>query len=179
MIRRIGKTRIGYYLNILIYKLFNRDLQRTLCLRFLRGYSKTELEEKAELFYQQLLVPLKIMPVWNVLPQQNLVLVSGTLDIIASVVATHTGAIGYHSSELEYENGYCTGRLRNDFLKQKSSISHLYPQYDVITDNLSDIALVSHAEKAYIVVYQNQNRWNKQTHYLQNITYIHATGTTY
>lgn len=179
LLRRIGRTRLGRASNLLFYKIFRTDLQRTLCLRYLKGYSRACLEEKAEDFYRSYLVPRRIDAVWERLPERNLVLVSGTLDVIAATVARHLGAEAYHSSELEYRNGICTGRLRSDFLQRKATLATAYPSYNVITDNTGDIALVRNARQAVIVTYGNRKRWQRLTHRLTDITFIHATGTAY
>lgn len=176
-IRRIGNSQSGHFLNLLCYKIFRIDLQRTLCIRYLRGYTRTELADKAEQFYCNFLSGKRIQKVWERLPEQNIVLVSGTLDIIAETVARHMQAEAYYASQLEYDQDICTGKLCNDFLRRKAELVHTYPHYDVITDNTSDIRLVLHAEQAVIVVYQNKKRWERLTRHYPHITYIYAHGT--
>lgn len=162
-------------LNILIYKLTGKDIFRNICVKYLRGYTHKELMHKAESFYNDYLEPRKIEEVWQLLNEdKEIVLVSGTLDIIAETVAQHLHATTYYASQLIYNaEEICTGKYQ-DFLLNKSTIRESYRHFDIITDNLTDYPLVLQAGHTTIVEYNNQKRWQKRTHNLTNITYIHA-----
>ena len=157
-LRRIGKSWLGRKLNLLIYKLFRYDWLRSRSLRYLAGKSRSELLELAERFYRDYLLPRRIEPVWQLLPKTDIVIVSGTLDIIAQTVARHLGAEAYFATETAFEDDVFTGRF-NDLLLTKASALPQYSDYDIITDNLTDIDLVRKARKATIVLYNNRHRW--------------------
>lgn len=160
--------------NLLLFRLMGRDLFREKAVACLKGKTREELLTEAERFYQQYLVPRKIDEIWDFLHDTHPVLLSGTLDIIAEVVALHIGAQNYHASPLLFdENNRCTGRFR-DFLLQKSSLADMPEVYDYCTDNLTDLPLVRSARRALIVEYHNQQRWQKHLTNKNNITYIHA-----
>ena len=177
-LRRIGKSRIGRAINLLVYKLMHRDKERARCIRYLKGKSRTELQALAEQFYQVYLLPRKIDEVWKQLPKENLVIVSGTLDIIADTVARHIGAETYYATEMVYDNGLFTGGF-HDFLLDKSDVLPHYNDFDIITDNLTDIDLVRHAQQATIITYNNQSRWQRILPTDINVTFIEAEQARY
>ena len=172
-LRRFGKTWIGRKLNLLIYKLFRYDWLRSRSLRYLAGKSRSKLLELAERFYRDYLLPRRIEQVWQQLPKTNIVIVSGTLDIIAQTVARHLGAKAYFATETAFEDDVFTGRF-NDLLLTKASALPQYSDYDIITDNLTDIDLVRKARKATIVLYNNQHRWAAVLPPDANCTFIDA-----
>ena len=174
-LRRLFKTRAGKYANLLLYRLFRYDMHRRLAARHLKGMTRTELEQKAEQFYQSYLLPRKIENVWRVLPKENIVIASGTLDVIANTVAKHIGAYKVYASRLQYKNDVCTGTLSDILLTKHLHIAGI-EHFDIITDNLTDAELVNKAEKATIVTYNNLSRWKKRVgnNPSTEITYIEA-----
>ena len=172
-LRRIGKSWLGQKTNVLLYKLFRYDLQRSCGLRYLKGKSRSELEALAEQFYQEYLTSRRIEPVWQLLPKTNIVIVSGTLDIIAETVARHIGADAFYATEMVYDANDFTGKF-NDLLLTKSSAIPHYDNYDIITDNLTDSELVRKAHKATIIAYNNRNRWAALLPPDIDVTYIDA-----
>ena len=154
----------GSWWNSLLFKLFGIDLARKRGTRKLKGYTREELLAQAETFYRDYLEPRKIKPVWDLVSQtkNDIILVSGTLDIIAEVVAKHIGAKAFYATELEFKDGVCTGRYRDFLLRKKELLKtgRLKP-HTVITDNLTDIDLIRHATDATIVTYNNRARWQK------------------
>jgi hypothetical protein len=85
---------------------------------------------------------------------RNIVLVSQTMDLIAKTVASHIGAKAYHATQ------------------HKEEVLSLYPEFDIITDNISDLALIRHARQATIITYNNRPRWEKILPPDINIHYI-------
>ena len=110
--------------------------------------------------------------------ESGIVLVSGTLDIIARTVAHQIGAEAYYATEMIYKDNVFTGKIR-DLLLTKSSALPQYRDYDIITDNLTDIDLVRKARQATIILYNNRPRWDALLSTDANITYIEATRQRY
>lgn len=156
-LRRWSKNPIVRRLNILLLRLTHRDFVRERALRYLKVYSEQEIEMRAERFVQEVLSQRKIADVWKVIEGREVVLVSGTIAPIAKAVANETGATAVYA---------------NDIFKQQ--VKGAYEQYDIITDNLSDIELVQNADEAVIVTYGNRDKWEKQ---LKNkrVKYIDST----
>ena len=177
-LRRFGRKRLVQLANLLLYKLFRYDWLRSHCLRYLAGKSRSKLQALAEQFYQEKLLPRRIGQIWEQLPRTNVIIVSGTLDIIAQTVAAHIGAEMYYATEMLYTDDIFTGRYK-DLLLLKSSVLTRYTDYDIITDNLTDIDLVRHARHATILVYNNRNRWLNQLPSTENITFIESTEQRY
>ena len=179
-----SKSRIGRAINLLVYKLTHRDKERARCIRYLQGKSHAELQTLAEQFYQEYLLPRKIEQVWKAIGGQQsaggnrLVIVSGTLDIIAEKVARHIGAEAYYATEMLYNNDLFTGGFR-DFLLAKSDVLPHYNGFDIITDNLTDIDLVRHAQQATIITYNNKSRWQRILPTDINVTFIEAEQARY
>lgn len=177
-LRRIGRTWIGRKANVLLYKLFGYDRLRTRGLHYLAGKTRTELQALAEQFYSLYLVPRRIEQVWQTLPAEHLVVVSGTLDIIAKTVAEHIGAEAYYATEMLYDGEVFTGKYR-DFLLGKADVLPHYNDFDIITDNITDIDLVRHAHHATIVTYNNKSRWAAILPTDINATFIDTEQTKY
>lgn len=149
--------------NTLLYKLFHYDFARARGLRQLQGLTEQQRSDKAEQFYTAYLEPRKIMPVWELLSGRDIVLVSGTLDIIARTVARHIGAKAWHAT---------------DPLK-KDRVLPLYDRFDIVTDNMTDLELVKHARHATIVTYNNRPRWQRILPRDLNVTFIEAAEQRY
>ena len=86
-IRRIFSTTMGKYINLLILKLLHFDLQRSLALRFIRHIDNATLLEKARTFRDTYLEQRKNTEVFDTIQSRKIVLASGTIDVIAQVVA--------------------------------------------------------------------------------------------
>lgn len=169
-------------LNILWYRLTGIDLHRRKAVGFLKGRTKKELLEQAEHFYQEYLIPRQTEEVHKAIGNSPIVLVSGTLDIIAQAIAHHIKVSEIHASRLLFdEKGICKGEL-DDFLLCKSDVLQQYHHFTIFTDNLTDLPLVRAADKAFIVEYGNQERWQRALADSKNssqITFIHATTARY
>ena len=170
-LRTLFRSWCGRYANLLLYRLAHYDLQRHLAIRHLKGMSQETLLLQADNFFNYYLQKNKIKEVWDILPSRNIIIASGTLDIIADTVARHIGAQKVYASHLEFKDGICTGEFM-DFLLIKDRITEATDSYNIVTDNLSDIALVNKAQHATIVTYNNQQRWQHQLNGKTDITYI-------
>lgn len=133
----------GNKFNSLIYKLFGIDLVRSRAIRTFEQLPADEQQAQAERFYTDYLEPRKIIPVWQMIEGRNIVLVSQTMDIIAKTVAKHIGARTYHATQ------------------HKEEVLSLYRDFDIITDNISDLPLILRARQATIITYNNRSRWEK------------------
>lgn len=140
--------------NSLIYRLFHKDIVRSCALRKFNRYSREEQLVRAELFYTEYLVPRKIDEVWHLIEGRNIILVSQTMDMIAEVVAKRVGAKAYYAIQ-----------------KKEEVLTH-YTDFDIITDNISDLELIKHAKHATIITYNNLSQWEKILPRDLNITFI-------
>ena len=172
------KPKVWRIANLIIYKLSGYDIARKRGIKKLKGYTREQLLDLAEQFYQQFLVPRRIEPVWQQLQDKNIILVSGTLDIIAETVAKHINAKAFYATELIFRDGVCTGEFK-DFLLTKKIILPKYQSFDIITDNLTDIDLILHAHKATVVLYNNKQRWLRILPTDRKTDFIHASESRY
>lgn len=95
----------------------------------------------------------KIMESWNIIAGRKIIIASGTIKPIADAVAEELGALAVYSGDV----------FKRDIIKN-------YSEYDIITDNISDLPLIQKANKAYIVTYNNESRWDKLS--IKNVEYI-------
>lgn len=144
----------GNRFNSLLYKLFRYDAVRSRAIKRFEQLPKAEQEARVERFYTDYLEPRKIAPVWELIEGKEIVLVSQTMDLIARTVARHIGAKAYYATQ-----------------HKKEVLAH-YTDFDIITDNLSDIELIKHAKHATIIMYNNQARWKKILPKGINVTFI-------
>lgn len=151
----------GNRLNSLIYKLFGYDVVRSRAIRRFNAMSLEEQRACAEQFYNDYLEPRKIAPVWQLIEGRDSVLVSQTMDIIAQTVARHVGAKAYYATQ------------------NKADVLALYPTFDIITDNISDLELIKHAQHATIVTYNNKARWQRILPQSINVTFIDTDSNKY
>ena len=133
----------GNKFNSLIYKLFGIDLVRTRAIRAFNRLPLAEQQTRVEQFYTDYLLPRKITPVWQMIEGKDIILVSQTMDLIAKTVAEHIGAKAFHATP------------------NKGEVLTHYADFDIITDNMSDLPLIRRAKKATIITYNNRARWER------------------
>jgi len=153
-LRHWMKNPVVRLVNMLVLKCFHTDCLRHWCLQYIKSYSEQEIYQMASRFVSQQLKDRKIAASWQLIQQRDIIIVSGTIDPIAQAVAKLIGAKQVFS---------------NDIYKQ--DIRKHFTNYDILTDNKSDLALVQHAKHAYIVTYNNQSWWMKQKK-MPSCTYI-------
>lgn len=180
--RRVMKSPLWRYFNSAVYRIFSLDMSRRIALSHLAGYSRHQLDDMAEAFYRDYLLPRKIQPVWQLMESYGnagteIVLVSGTIDPVARAVARHIGVERYVSSKLRYDTSdICKGRLADDVLRtkhRKLADMHIVPPYEhVVTDNPKDVQLVQDARQTTIVVHGGIKRWRFLTRNLKNVSFI-------
>ncbi|MBR1786836.1 MAG: glycosyltransferase [Paludibacteraceae bacterium] len=176
-IRNLSKKPFVRYANLLIFKLFGVDLVRRKCVSYLRGFSRTELQNKADEFFVQYLSKRKIEKVWQLLEGREVVLVSATLDVVAQAVSKQLKAKDYCASKLKFVNDICTGEIEKDLLNSKNNVSYNFCIYDIVTDNLTDSKLVNRSRNATVVLYDNKSRWERVLK--KEVNYIYADSNRY
>ena len=153
---RISKRKTAIFiLRYSILKLFKLDLFRIKAVTFLKGYSKEKLSDGVSAFYNEYLVKKEIGQTMNIL-KNNLnktILVSSSLDIIVNEIAKNLKVKKFFSSELEFENEICNGRLKLDITGKKYKYFK-NANYIVYTDNYSDYSLVKNATIKNVIVHK-------------------------
>ena len=144
----------GNKFNSLIYKLFGYDIVRSRAIRKFKVLPEAEQTARVERFYHDYLEPRKIEQVWKMIEGKQIVLVSNTMDIIAKTVAKHIGTKKYYATQ------------------NKEEVLTHYTDFDIVTDNLTDIALIRHAKSATIITYNNRSRWEKMLPRDINVNFI-------
>ena len=159
----------------ILFKLFGIDVIRPILLRNLEGVSHFQLKNMADEFYDKFLLPKKNNEVINIINQYRaegyrLILVSATIDVIATVVAEKLAITEFISTNLEYEKNICTGKILKDVYKNKQNIliqTGLLPPYaGIITDNYEDVTIIEQSKEPYLVSYrktasQSKNKWRE------------------
>lgn len=166
--RRISRTVCWRALNRVCLYGWRYDLTRRIALSFLKGKTCCELEAAAARFVDEFLCNKEngevIDRVTSLQKENTVVLVSATLDFIAAAIAARWGIERFYASQPAYRNGVCRGYLRTDLLGDKAAALRregILPPYEwVITDNLSDLALVREARRTWVVTYPRTcRRW--------------------
>lgn len=165
--RRITKTFVWRLLNKTLLVTLGYDLSRTVAIRFLKGKNKMELDQLMETFYTEKLSTIKHQAVWDKIDDlksngNELILVSATLDFIATKIALKNGFKKVLSSKLSFENGICNGVISSDLLGRKIEFLEkekiCSPYNIVITDNFSDLNLIKASREAIIVCTNKKHR---------------------
>jgi len=161
--------------NKIFYKFFSIDLTRKVFVSSLKGYSQDELALFAKQFIAEYLCSRKIEITQQMLKAslskgERVILISASLDFIVKEVATELGVEEYIATTLDYDsmNRICKGVIANDLLGRKTNVvtSHNLDISNalVVTDNLSDAALVKGSAAAFIVSKsKHRNFWKKFT----------------
>lgn len=152
---------------ILLGRVFNFDIYRYFYISLLEGFGRKELEEYVDLFLYNFLNNKKISFTFELLNdfdknREDIVLCSASLDIVVSKISAQYG-YQYFSSELEFVDGICTGKLKRDLLADKHSLFENDTVDCVVTDNLSDYELVKISRISKILsTKKNMNFWLKR-----------------
>lgn len=165
-------------LNGICHRMFKYDLSRRMLLKHFNGWNKRDLNLAAEKFYTEYLLPRKNEEVWQIIEKadKKILLVSGTLDVIADCITNHIHATKTISSHLEYKDNICTGILKKDVFNNKfaelKKQEFIPPFHSIVTDNIGDSDIIKICKHKYIVVYDNLPQWNKLLKNQPNIHYI-------
>ena len=166
IMRKMSKIIFFKIVNKIIFQAFNIDLFRIVFLRYLKGMTRKELENKVNDFYKKVLEFKKIDDVILLLNKikkedKKIILVSATIDIIAQRIAKEF-SLDFISSKLSFDKEICLGTLEYDLLGKKDS----YIKEDielVVTDNISDLNLIRVSKKSVIISKKkNIKFWNEQ-----------------
>lgn len=181
--RAISKTILFKAINK-IFVLTGHDFTRYIMLQFIRGKSKSELGQLMENYYRSFLSERKIKSVWEELSRlrhqgYTLILASATLDFIAEYIASVNNIDFVFSTKLNYSSEIFCGTIKNNLYGKKDKIilSFCDPAAVkmVITNDMSDIKLISISESALIVSENSQTaNWKKllKTHKIKNYKFI-------
>jgi phosphoserine phosphatase len=169
LFRKCTKFVVWKIINKISLILFKFDLTRTFAVRFLKNKTKAELEAAVDLFYENVLKKLSQKEVFELIDklkseEKRLILVSATLDFIATKVSSEIGIFECYSTVLEYENDICKGKIKQDLLSRKFSFLNsvdIFPPFShTITDNFSDLDLLKNSDEMMIVsVIENHVKW--------------------
>ena len=159
-----------FYSLILISKIIKVDLIKVMTVKMLKGISKETLDRYAQSFVKEELSGRKIEKTFSLLNQfsgARWILLSSSLDPVVSAVAA-TLKSEYASSQLEYKQGICTGKLIFEMKGKKHEVLEdkfgtFSEELLVISDNISDRELILKADKRYAVVYKDKFKsfWKK------------------
>lgn len=136
-----------------LLRLTGCDLLRSVAIYGFKGISKVKVYEFAESYYLDVLRFKQKDAVHKILRSQDgrVAIASASIDPVVNVVANNIGIAEYYSSELEYADGICTGRLKADLSGKKARLFNS-PIELVVTDNSSDLELVKNSLRAYLIL---------------------------
>lgn len=163
-------------LNRILFKVFSFDLKRKMYIRILKGKSRTELEEFADIFCSEFLNFRKNNDVIGLISQlkdENICFVSATLDFLSKRIILFLKNllslenVTVLSTELLYKNGICTGKIKKDLLNKKlfalNELRVEKPFDFVVSDDLFDIPLMENSRESYVVLTKkNKMKWEKK-----------------
>ncbi|KOY62596.1 hypothetical protein AM629_07285 [Photorhabdus heterorhabditis] len=150
--RKILKTYLAKYFLIILGRIINIDIYRSLYIKLLKGFTISKLNKETHYFVKNILFHQKISQTHSLLDKLNkadIIICSASLDIIIKEVSCTLEIEEHHATNLIFSREYCTGKIKNDLLGQKDKLFENV--YWVITDNKSDLALIKKASKYTIV----------------------------
>jgi len=175
------KNILGKSINKIITYFFSTDLLRILAIRFLKGFSREEVEHLVDEYYYNILQYKKQHNVIELVDslrtkEYELIIVSATLDCITKKVAQELNIYQYYSSELFYDKeNRCLGKIKYDLLGKKLDFlldKGFNPPFEiVISDNISDLKLMQKALLVYVII-PFKLRKNGTIYYYQKVLLI-------
>lgn len=158
-------SKVGKIFFLLLGKLIGRDIYRSMFVGLLKGFTRSDLNDLVENFYYNFLEKKKIdytFEIFNKIDTQEIVLCSASLDVVVSYIADYLN-VDFFSSELEFKNDICTGKISKDLLGRKDILLEDENLELVVTDNLSDLPLVKKSSKSIILsTPKNVNFWKRK-----------------
>lgn len=168
---KLRKTFIWKVINKITRTYLHIDITRIIALRFLKGYSRLQLLEGADMFYESYLMKhlndhvVRKIKELQVNSSCNVLIASATIDVVAEVIARKMQINTWYSSELCYVDSICQGKLSKDLLGKKDDfVQEIQNQTidSVYTDDFTDIPLLKKARQKNIVVYpKTDKKWKK------------------
>jgi len=152
-----------------VHRLLGVDVSRRLAVSTLRGAGREALEAAARDYAAGPLGDRAVSATQARLAQHRaagdrVVIVSSSLDIVVSAVASRLGVEGI-GSRLGFRNGLCRGRIEEDLTGRKAAVVATLvaraperPVVHVYTDNLSDRDLVAAADRPTVVIPAGRSR---------------------
>ena len=100
---------------------YSRKIFNEIFYRRYRGMPEDRLRMLAEDMFEELVRPTFFKQAYAMIRQSRAagyrqVLVTGALDILAEPVARHLGMDDFVANELEFVDGYCTGKIKHPLL---------------------------------------------------------------
>ena len=152
-----------FILGVFYNKIFNCDIIKDFSIKLLEGDSKERLYSSAENFLDQVLKSKKILELHDVLKnskeQSRVILLSASIDPVIFAISKKL-EVPFFSSELEYDNNLCTGKLKVDLTGEKETklSTKDFMQMTVYSDNLSDANLMLKAKSAYAIIHNSSQK---------------------
>jgi len=160
------------YLLIFFSVATGRDILRSYNVSLLKGVSRTELAEAAKRFVHEFLSSRKIDETQEMLksrtdPGTRIVLCSASIEPVVEAIANELGIKHHVGTSLRFNDDIFTGRIFEDITGKKLSVlkeNNLVGRLTcAVSDNLSDLELLSEAEHAFVVVHRGKKAefWQK------------------
>lgn len=173
----LHKTRLIKVINKFYKKSY---INKQLLLRQLSGLQYVELDKLAKKYYEDMIIPNFITDVLNELVElkrkgYRIILVSAGYDIYLKYFSEEYGIDMCLATQLEFDNGLCTGRYNGSDCIGTEKINKLtkllgYADLKCIdsiaySDSRSDISLLNYAKKAVVVSKGKSQSWAKEKAY--------------
>jgi HAD superfamily phosphoserine phosphatase-like hydrolase len=169
LLKKIKKNILFKVINKLILKLTKFDLLKVLSVKFLKNYTKEELEKKAEEFYMEYLKQREKREIVEILTNHvkrgdEVVFLSATLDFLANTIAREYNVPDIYSSRLQYKNKICGGKVELDLLKKKeitfkNEIIKEGYEYTFYTDNTQDYKLLQKVHYPNVILTEKNKKF--------------------
>ncbi|WP_165743738.1 HAD-IB family phosphatase [Pseudoalteromonas sp. Z9A6] len=158
--RKISKSFLGKLLNYPFFRFLKFDVLRYVAIAFLKGETISDVNKAARIFVTQHLAE-RIQPEIKVLYDKYqkdgyyMILMSGSLDFIISIISEAWGAHDSYSTVLQIKDKKLTGKVAFDQLFNKSHVLdehyEIIGELIVVSDNASDYQLLKKADTGYAV----------------------------
>ncbi len=145
---------------------YSRKVFNELFYRRYKGESEDRLKLMAEDMFEKIVRPHIFEQSYSMIRQSRAagyrqVLITGALDLLAEPVARHLGVDDFVSNELEFVNGYATGRLKAPLIAGASKATFIrryakdhgldLEQCLAYTDSMSDYPMLASVGKPSVI----------------------------
>ena len=170
-IKLLQKLRLFSLLNVVLP---NNGIEKTFWVYSLKGVQQKILQEEAEEFYRDV-----ICERWNTLVLEELkdyqkegdivFISSGGLNPYLEVVSRELGIELLFCTQLQIEDGVCTGRIQGEDCMYEQKVNLLNVESSrkglnelekvAYSDSVSDLPLLEWADRSVVISYENPKEW--------------------
>lgn len=176
-----------WLIGLLLSPIYGSHYAEQRIIKLMEGYSQAELDQEAKKYalylkkHNSLSTELLKTIKKKQKTGQRVVLISASIETPIKAIAKLLSVNEYYATSLGFNKGKCTGLVKDNLWgkKQTKLESAKIDEYDVYTDNHSDLDLVNGSQEAFIITNSSSDEayWLKNSRVTPNYIKLAKVGT--